>query len=149
MKCSLKSQGRRGQSGNSLAETLLALLITVITVSGTINGYIFTTTRAEWSAYSLAAQSLAMQRVEQVRAAKWDLGAYPPIDRAVATNFPVVVDVLDLPMSGTNQTLATSYTTVRKVSDHPPLKLVRVDCVWPFRNRHYTNTVSCYRAPDQ
>lgn len=143
-------RGRRREGGSTLAETVVSLALALVTVTGTVNGYIFTTTRAEWSAYSLAAHSLAMQRVEQVRAAKWDTGAYPPVDQVEGTNFPVATALLDIPVAGTNATLATCYTTIRSVSANPPLKLVRVDCVWPFRNGQlFTNTVSAYRAPDQ
>ena len=45
-----------------------------------IVGYLQAAVRAEWSAYSLAAQSLAVMRLEQSRAAKWDRLAYPPVD---------------------------------------------------------------------
>lgn len=152
MKChSGRNQQRGGKrTGSTLAETLISMAIVVVTVAGTVNGYIFTTTRAEWSAYSLAAHSLAIQRLEQVRAAKWDTGAYPPVDRVTVTNFPPVTNVLDLPIAGTNLTPAICVTTIRAVSANPPFKLVQVDCSWPFRaGRWFTNTVVCYRAPDQ
>lgn len=134
----------------TLVETLVSISIAVLTISGTMNGYMLTTKRAEWSAHSLAAHSMAMQRMEQVRSAKWDTAAYPPVDRVVSTNFPAVTSILDMPVSGTNSVLATITTTITAVSANPPLKLVRVDCVWPFMNRgFYTNTITSYRAPDQ
>jgi len=151
MKCNERKVSKCGKhAGTTLAETVISLAIVVITIAGTVNGYIYTTTRSEWSAYSLAAHSMALQRLEQVRAAKWDTGAYPAVDRVVSTNFPSVTNVLDLPIAGTNVTPAICVTTIRTVSANPPFKLVRVDCSWPFRsNQWFTNTVTCYRAPDQ
>ena len=103
---------------------------------------------AEWAAYSLAAHSLAMQRIEQTRAAKWDPAGFPPVDDL--TNRPPAVDILDIPISGTNIAYATSITTIATVSLNPPLKKIRVECVWPFVNRGlFTNVVVTYRAPDQ
>ena len=117
---------------------------------GTVNGYVLSSKRAERSAYSLAAHSLAMQRMEQVRAAKWDTLAYPLVDQIQSSNFPVVVEVLDVPLSGTNITYATNWTTITTVSTSPPLKMIRVDCTWPFITTGVvTNTVISYRAPDQ
>ena len=122
----------------------------MITVTGTINGYVLSTHRAEWSAQSLAAHSMALQRLEQVRAAKWDLAAYPSVDQVIQSNFLAVTNIMDLPVSGTNVVTATIHTTITTVSASPPLKMVKVDCVWPFINRGmFTNTVISYRAPDQ
>jgi hypothetical protein len=98
----------------------------------------------------LAANSLAMQRLEQARAAKWDTLAVPLVDQLVASNFPATIEILDIPISGTNLALATNFTTIQTVSTAPPLKSVQVDCVWSFyTGRVYTNTVVTYRAPDQ
>jgi type II secretory pathway pseudopilin PulG len=135
----------------TLAEVVVAIAITVMSLAGIITGYIFATRQAEWSAYSLAAQSLATQRLEQTRAAKWDPRAWPGVDQLIAANFPTVpTNILDLPVSGTNIAYATNFTTISDVSSGGyPLKMVRVDCVWSFRQRLFTNTISTYRAPDQ
>jgi hypothetical protein len=128
----------------------MALAVAAVAVGGSVNGYILSINRAEWSAYSLAAHSLAMQRMEQMRAAKWDTGASPPVDQIITANFGPVVNVLDVPISGTNIVYATNYTTITTVSANPPLKMVRVDCAWPFMQRGiFTNTLISYRAPDQ
>jgi len=58
--------GSRRQAGTS-SEAIAAIF-----VGGTVAGFQQAATRAEWSAYSLAAHSLAMQAQEQVRAASWD-----------------------------------------------------------------------------
>jgi type II secretory pathway pseudopilin PulG len=141
---------RRRTRGGTLVETLIALGIALITVSASVKGYILTAHKAEWSAYSLAANSMAMQRLEQTRAAKWDPGAWPSVDRVVQANFPPLTNVLDVPISGTNITYGTVITTVTNVSANPPLKMVRVECAWKFMNHGwFTNTVVSYRAPDQ
>jgi Tfp pilus assembly protein PilV len=146
----LQQGGCMQTAGPTLVEVLVSILILTMAVVATVNGYIFSVHRAEWSAHSLAAHSLAMQRMEQVRAAKWDLVAYPAVDQVVQTNFPVAVDLLDLPASGTNIAYATNFTTISLVSSNPPFKLVRVVCVWPFPGRGlFTNTVISYRSPDQ
>lgn len=119
-------------------------------LGGIIAGYIQSARRAEWSAYNLAAHSLAMQASEQTRAAKWDMLAYPAVDLVVSANFPPQVNVLDIPISKTNTVYATNFTSITTVPGAVPLKLIRVDCVWPFLGRGiYTNTVVTYRAPDQ
>ena len=139
------------QKAFTLAEVVIAMAITVMSLAGVIMGYILAIRQAEWSAYSLAAQSLATQRLEQTRAAKWDPRASPPVDEVVANNFPTVpTNVLDMPVSGTNMAYATNFTTISDVTNSGyPLKLIRVDCVWSFRERVFSNTIATYRAPDQ
>jgi hypothetical protein len=91
-----------------------------------------------------------MQRIEQTRAAKWDPGAWPAVDRVVQANFPVVTNILDVPVSGTNITYGVVTTTVTNLSANPPLKMVRADCIWKFGTHGwFTNSVISYRAPDQ
>jgi hypothetical protein len=137
-------------SAFSLMEVVLAIALGGILISGMIVGYLQAAVRAEWSAYSLAAQSLAVMRLEQSRAAKWDRLANPPVDQLVSSNLPVTVEVLDIPVVGTNIAFATNITTVTIISTAPPLKMVQVDCVWAFVDRGiYTNTVVTYRAADQ
>ena len=141
---------RRRRAGFTLVEVVISLAVAAVTLGGCIYGYIMAAQRAEWSAYSLAAQSLAMQRVEQARAAKWDPLGYPAVDELVATNFLEQVNILDIPISKTNVVFATNFTTIATVSASPPLKKIRVDCTWMFIDRGpFTNTVITYRAPDQ
>jgi len=93
---------------------------------------------------------LASQQLERTRAAKWDTLGFPVVDVLVSSNFPPVTNILDVPISGTNIVYATNITTITTVSLSPPLKMIRVDCSWPFMGRGtYTNTVFSYRAPDQ
>jgi type II secretory pathway pseudopilin PulG len=141
---------RRGERGGTLLELVMSLGIALITVSASVKGYLLTSNKAEWSAYSLAANSMAMQRIEQARAAKWDPGAWPSVDRVVQSNFPTLTNVLDVPLSGTNIVYGIVTTTVTNISVNPPLKLVRVECTWKYMNHGwFTNSVTSYRAPDQ
>jgi prepilin-type N-terminal cleavage/methylation domain-containing protein len=142
-------------SGNAeqaftLVEVLMSLFVGAILVGGLITGYVLSSRRAEWSAYSLAAQALAIEKIEQTRAAKWDLQAYPIINDLRSDVFPPDVQVLDIPVSGTNTAYATNFTTIVDVPGSSPLKFVQVDCVWQFAGgRVFTNTIATYRAPDQ
>ncbi len=126
------------------------MAVALIMISGIVSGFIQSTNQAEWSAYSLAAQSLANQCLEQTRAAKWDPAGYPSVDQLVTNNFPVNVQILDIPITKSNIVYATNRITISTVSTNPALRMVRVDTTWPFLNRgNFSNTVISYRAPDQ
>ena len=115
-----------------------------------IYGYIESARMTDWQAHSLAAQAFAMQRIEQARAAKWDTQAGTPVDELVSSNFPPLAGKLGIPVSGTNFTFATDYTTISDISADPPLRMIQVNCVWQFTDgKMFTNTVVTYRAPDE
>jgi prepilin-type N-terminal cleavage/methylation domain-containing protein len=139
------------QRGFTLVEVVTATAISALTMAATIYGYGLTTRRAEWAGYSLAAQSLAMQGLEQARAAKWDpWSSNTNSDLLKSTNFPPQIKTLDLPISGTNVVYATNFWTISTISTNPNLRMIRVDCVWKFRNKGpFTNTTVTYRASDQ
>jgi prepilin-type N-terminal cleavage/methylation domain-containing protein len=145
------SAGR--EAGFTLTEVVVAVALITLTFAGVIYGYIRTTDRAEWSSYSLAAQSLAMQGVEQVRAAKWDPQAWPVVDDLGVTNF-MQEEELDVPVAG-QPVMATNYISVTTVSVNPPLRELRADCVWALKSRPariagpFTNTAVTLRAADQ
>ena len=140
---------RRRAAAFTLVEVTIAMSIAALSLGAIVNGYVISAQRAEWSAYSLAAHSLAMQGVEQARAAKWDLDGNPPVDELVIGNFPQRINTLDIPRSGTNIVYATNFTTITTISTAPQLKLVQVDCVWKFLSRGpFTNTVTTYRTVD-
>ncbi len=125
------------------------MCIAAVLMLAIVHGYILSTKRAEWSAYSLAAQSLALQRLEQARACKWDPEAATPVDEFVSTNFQAQVNIMDIPYSSTNYVYATNFTTISVISAAPPLKQIQVDCVWSFTNgKLFTNSVVTYRSPD-
>lgn len=146
----MKISSQPNQFAFTLAEVVIAAALGALTIGAGLYGYTLSAKRAEWSGYSLAAHSLAMQGVEQARAAKWDPWGIPPVDQVVSSNFPVRTNVLDIPISGTNIVWATNYTTITTVSANPPVKMIKVDTVWNFmRKGTYTNTVATYRGPDQ
>lgn len=139
-----------GDSAFTLVEVIMSISVAAITIGGIIAGYTMSARWAEWSSYSLAAYSLAMQKLEQTRAAKWDPQGFPAVDELVSSNFPVQFDVMDIPVSGTNVVYATNTTTITTLSASPDLKMIRVDCTWMFMSRGpFTNTVMTYRTADQ
>src|SRR5262245_35018958 len=136
--------------GLTLMEVVISLAIVALTIGSIVTGYVFAAQQMEVAACSGAAELMARQRVEQARAAKWDTLADPPVDELVESNFPVVTAPLDIPVAGNNPHYATNITTITTVSNDPPIKLIRVDCVWPFMSRGpFTNTLTTWRAPDQ
>jgi prepilin-type N-terminal cleavage/methylation domain-containing protein len=149
-----KSAGRwigRSDAAFTLVEVVISMMVVGIMLAGLVSLYTQSAVRAEWSAYSLAGQMMALRGLEQTRAAKWDPRATPGVDELVATNFPQVVDILDLGPSGSGTTYATNVTTIQTVSASPPLKVIRVQCTWsfPWRGGLFTNSIFTYRGPDQ
>ena len=128
----------------------MATAISALVTGGLIYGYVQSSIQSEWSCYSLAAQSLAQQRMEETRSAAWDPTAFPPLDQLLGSNFPVTTNVMDIPLTGTNTIYCTNTTTITDISTTPRLRCVRVDCTWKFMSRPniYTNTVVTYRCPD-
>jgi type II secretory pathway pseudopilin PulG len=140
----------RGWAGMTLVEVIVALAITALTVEGIVAGYIYCTTSALKAELAQAANARAMERIEEARSARWDTSSWPIVDQLVATNFPDEVVSLDMPGSGTGGTSATIETTISQISLTPPIRSIRVDCIWQFRGvQLITNTIETIRAPDQ
>jgi prepilin-type N-terminal cleavage/methylation domain-containing protein len=143
----------RGHEAFTLVEVLVCLVVMGLVFAGILTGNTQSSARAEWSGYSLAAQALAVQQVEEFRASYWDTQAQPPVDQT--TNFPAsTTNVLDLPIAGTNAVWVTNYTTVSQItlSTNPIvcIKMMTVNTVWLWRGKTlFTNTMVAYRAPDQ
>ena len=138
------------EGGMTVTEVAVSLGIGGLLFGCILHAYVQATVRAEWSAYNYAGNSLALQRLEQTRAAKWDPQASPPVDLLASSNFPVTIELLDVPIAGTNATYATNTVLITSVSETPPLKLIRVETVWPFMGKRcYTNALITFRAPDQ
>jgi type II secretory pathway pseudopilin PulG len=134
----------------TLVEVVIALAITGLMVAGIVDGYIFCTTAAVKTELVQAASARAMERIEEARSVKWDTSVWPMVDLLVATNFPDKDVSLDLPGSGPGGTSATIKTTISQISLTPPIKSIRVDCIWQFRGAELvTNTIETIRAPDQ
>lgn len=126
------------------------MAITGLAVGGIINGYNYCTNSSQKAAMFLAANARAMERIEETRSAKWDTASLATVDLVVASNFPSKTVELDISGSGGVITPATVETTITTVSANPPLKRIRVDCIWRFRGvQLFTNTIETYRAPDQ
>jgi prepilin-type N-terminal cleavage/methylation domain-containing protein len=137
-------------SAFTLMEVVVSLVILGISLSGILTLYLRSAQRADWSAYSVSAQMMALGGLEQCRAAKYDPHGSPPTDTLVSTNFPSRVDILDPGSVNGITSYGTNTTTIRTISTNPPLKLVRVDCTWTYPGRGvFTNSVFTYRAANQ
>jgi hypothetical protein len=134
----------------TLIEVVIALAITGLTVAGIVAGYIYCTTATVKAELVQAASARAMERLEETHSAKWDISVWPAVDQLVATNFPDEVVSLDMPGSGSGGTSATIQTTISQISLTPPIRGIRVDCIWQFRGTEWiTNTMETIRSPDQ
>jgi len=144
--------GSRAEEGMTLAEVVVALAIAALTVAALVGGYISSTMATEKASLSLAANTRALERLEDTHGTVWNVSGWPTVDELVATNFPTKVVTLDLSGKGAGITYGTNYTTITQISVAPQLRRVRVDCVWRFQNRQFstllTNTVESLRGPD-
>ena len=141
---------RRYQKGLTLVEVVVAMAVTGMAVGGIVNGYHYCTNSSQKAALMLAANARAMERIEATRGARWIVESSRAVDQLVATNFPSKTITLDLAGSGVATTPATIRTEISQASVNPPLKRIRVDCVWQFRDAQWvTNTIETCRAPDQ
>jgi type II secretory pathway pseudopilin PulG len=138
--------------GMTLAEVIVALGVASLTVASLVGGYISSALATEKASLSLAANTRAMERLEDTHGAVWSVSASPVVDQLAGTNFPAKVVILDLSGQGAGITFGTNYTTITQVSLAPQLRRVRVDCVWRFQTRQastlVTNTVETLRGPD-
>ena len=146
----LRLAKRRTAQAMTLVEVLVAFAISGLAISGIVYGYEFSVNSAEMFSLSQAANAQAMERTEQIRSAIWQSAGSPVVDQVVSSNFPSQVVTLDLSGSGTGVTYATNFTQITTISTSPPLKRIRVDCVWLYgRSQLMTNTIETCRAPDQ
>ena len=148
----MQSSRRGGRFGFTLAEVIISVGIAIVGISGIVWGYVMCSRRAELAACSAAAQQMAMRRLEQTRAAKWDPFAYPPVDELQTSDFPPVVAPLDIPTVGGNALFATNVVTIGQRLYDPAFKVIRVDCTWSLpwvSNVPFTNTLVTYRASDR
>jgi prepilin-type N-terminal cleavage/methylation domain-containing protein len=140
----------------TLIEILISIGILALVMAGMIYGFAQANRFAEWSSMSLAAQSYALQGLEQVRAAKWDMSASPVIDimpipsPLTSTNYPPQSDIMDIPVSGA-PFYVTNYISLIQLPGTVQLREVWSQCVWVFprTGQAYTNTVITWRAPDK
>ena len=143
---------RKRLGAYSLAELLVCIAVMMFVYGGSILCYVITCRHATWSAYSLAAQGLSIRQLEESRAAKFDTSSIDYNDQI--TNIPSMsTNILDLPYSGTNRAYATNFFSIGTISLNTNLgtvvHLLRVDTVWTFNNRTFTNSIQTYRAPNK
>ena len=160
-------------SGFTLVEAVIAACIVALVFAGIIQAYLLSGRRLQWSGYSLAAQSLALQSIEQARATVWDPAQTPPVNEITNLNLMGTTlstysntftftgystNILDIPYSGTNYVIATNYVTVVMTNFRGNVnvqeQVVTVQTVWPYYigadsiNQYFTNTVSTIISPD-
>lgn len=142
------SEKTRAAAGFTLVEVVISVAILALVIQGVILGYAMSSRHADWSARSLAAQSVASEGAEQARAAKWDTQDLKTGDELGITNYARPGVTLDIPMKG-SAIIVTNYVSVTAFASDPPVRQIRSDCVWPHLGRWFTNTVILLRAPDQ
>ena len=109
---------RREQTGFTLIEALVSLGLSGLAFAAVIGTYIQADYRSEWSGYALAAQSLAIQQLEQAKCAKWDTQDTPVVDEIILVPTTTTA-TFDLPIKGTNSITVTNYMTRTTVTNAP------------------------------
>ena len=135
----------------------MAVAVLALVMGSVILCYMQACERAQWTGYSLAAQGLAIQQLEQARAAALDPnGTVCELTNIAPSGTAISVNTLDLPVPGTNVVWATNYVGIKlvtnSVSPLVTIYMVRVDTVWPLnRNgqvQYFSNTAACYYSED-
>jgi type II secretory pathway pseudopilin PulG len=133
----------------TLIEVAVALAVAVLVMAGMFQGYTMASRRAQFSAFQLAANSMAIQQMESIVAATWVISGTSVTNIFSPSLTNTQVNALCLPSSGTNLVYATNYATVQQISTNPPYVMVQVSCVWNFMGMGtFTNTVAVLRSPD-
>lgn len=166
---------KRGEAGFVMTfwEVLIAVFIVALVFGLIFDGYVTTAKMAQWTGYSLAAQAMSGQSIEQARSAVWDIA----MQKTEVTNMNLInkqitysgnnwtmtgytTNVLDIPWKGTNYIVATNFITVQSFFENGvsnpwvQMQSVTVQTVWPFDAwgsyslRYYTNTICTFIAPD-
>ena len=134
----------------TLVEVVISLAITGLTVAGIVTGYIFCLTTTVKDGLYMAANASALARLEETRSAIWAPDRAEPLDQLTAANFPDKVVTLDKSGDGSVITSATVRTDIAQLSLSPPVRRIRVDCIWKFKGVELvTNSIETCRAPDQ
>lgn len=166
---------QKRKMGLTLVEVVISVAIVALLFGVILTCYTTTATRLEWTGYSLAAQSLGVQILEQARSAKWDMSLgtnavneitnitllSPSWNNSTLTYSGYTTNVLDVPIKGTNNVvLATNFVTIQQFnisgtnSVQINMESIQVDTVWPFNGWgkfgviYYTNSIGTYLAPD-
>ncbi len=143
--------------GFTLVEVVISVAILALVMGSIILCYIQSCERAQWTGYALAAQGLAIQQLEQARAAAMDPnGLVCELTNLAPGGTATTATTLDLPVPGTNYVWATNYVGIKLVTNSViplvTIYMVRVDTVWPLaRNgtvQYFSNTAACYYSED-
>ncbi|HEY3763005.1 MAG TPA: type II secretion system protein [Verrucomicrobiae bacterium] len=161
----------------TLVEALFAFTILALSIGGIVYGYSQLSRLAEFTSMSAAAQSYALQGLEQARSAQWNpwdfstnTGVWSENQITVPSTI-VQQDLLDIPMKGnpfaTNSSggftnslfYATNYIIVTQVTNYAggnsfPANLRQIESVvyWTFpmeTNKTQSNVVITLRASDE
>ena len=171
----LAAAGRK-RKGFTLVEVVISVAIVALVFAGIINAYIQSGLRLEWTGYSLAAQSLSIETIEQARSCVWDPAQTPPVNEITNLNLMGMhyvtttsnsywagysTNILDIPVpSQSSFVIATNYVTITMISvgsssttyTNVQAEVVQVQTVWPFfiraQNLYFTNTMCTIIAPD-
>jgi hypothetical protein len=171
------SASKRKTGGFTLIEVVMALVITTLVFGTMIQTYNLLCKRALWSGYSLAAQAVNSQQIEQFRGAFWNPGGstgpagptneiytnlYKNTNGFMGSQYNsglglvtgYTTNYLPLPVpSGNTVIVITNYVSngLITASGATALMWVSVDTVWPFvaegTNKFYTNRMVTYFAP--
>jgi prepilin-type N-terminal cleavage/methylation domain-containing protein len=156
-----------GVRGFTLVEVVIALAIITLLFNGIITAYVQASRSAEWAGYSLAAQAVGIQQIEQARSGVWDYS----IGKNELTNLNLLswsynaatrvgtgytTNILDVPISGTNFVIVTNFVTLKILNltgfTNVQVQMVSVDTVWPLLSRSgtrlFTNRTASYFGPD-
>jgi prepilin-type N-terminal cleavage/methylation domain-containing protein len=138
------------QSGFTLAETMVSIMILGLVFAGTLLTYTRAEQRAEWSGYSLAAEMLCAKTMEQFHAVLWDTQTLPTNNGTL--NIPLTsTNLLDIPVAGTNAVWAVTTANITSFAGPGPCyyEMITVNTAWAWQGQNFTNTLVAYRAPDQ
>jgi prepilin-type N-terminal cleavage/methylation domain-containing protein len=170
--CRSRIGASRKASGFTLVEVVMAIAIVALVFAGIIKAYIQTGQRLEWTGYSLAAQSLAIETVEQARSSLWDPAQTPQVNEitnlslnnwtyTTSTNGSYwsgfCTNILDVPYESSNNfVMATNWVKIQMITvsnyANVQVEVLQVQTAWPFKlranNLYFTNTVTTIIAPD-
>jgi type II secretory pathway pseudopilin PulG len=143
---------RKADTAWTLMEVVMSMAVLALAMAGMIYGYVQTNYRAEWSSMSLAAQSSAVEAIEQARAAPFDV--HVTQDDPLQPTTYSRTNTLLIPSTGqsvviTNQVWISNVITNLNI----PLRQYLATCWWrcpPTTNgTWFSNTVVTWRAPDE
>jgi prepilin-type N-terminal cleavage/methylation domain-containing protein len=151
----------------TLVEVLMSLVLLSLVLAGVCYGYAQANRIAVWCSMSQAAQSFAVEGMEQARAAQWDTWDTNLDEMPASATNPAVDQpgFMDIPMKGppvtgtyTNYTYCqTNYVFITRITNSsqgnfsPSLRQITSYVVWrfPLTGQSWTNTIVTLRASDE